>query len=113
MTYTDIQNIDTLQIIPINKDKIPTVRGWQASIEKYDLSGCYGIGLVCGAISNNVEAIDIDLKYDLTGTLFERYKSIINDIDKELLKKLVVQKTMSNGYFYASFIKEIFRIVCD
>lgn len=107
MTYTDIQNIETLQIIPIDSKKIPTVRGWQASIEKHDLSKCYGIGLVCGAISNNIEAIDIDCKYDLTGTLFERYKALINDIDKTILKKLVVQKTMSGGYHFIYRCSEI------
>jgi hypothetical protein len=32
-----------------------------------------GIAIICGQVSNNVAVIDIDLKYDLTGILYERY----------------------------------------
>lgn len=86
-----------MQLIPINEKKIPLVKDWQTSTVKHNLTG-YGVGLVCG--HNNIEAIDIDLKYDLTGTLFERYKRAINELDKNILNKLVVQKTVSNGYHF-------------
>ena len=86
-----------MQLIPINEKKIPLVKEWQTSKEKHELNA-YGVGLVCG--HDNIEAIDIDLKYDLTGNLFERYKRAINDLDKTLLPKLVVQKTVSNGYHF-------------
>jgi len=86
-----------MQLIPINEKKIPLVKEWQTSTVKHELNG-YGVGLVCG--HDNIEAIDIDLKYDLTGTLFERYKRAINDLDNTLLNKLVVQKTVSNGYHF-------------
>ena len=59
------------------------------------MSSCYGIGLVC---NGGVTAIDFDLKYDTTGTLFVRYKKAVNEINPELLKKMVVQKTTSGGY---------------
>lgn len=88
-----------MQLIPINEKKIPLVPKWQTSTEKHPLTS-YGQGLVCGAISGNIEAIDIDCKYDLTGTLFTEYKKLINSEDPALLKKLVVQKTMSNGYHF-------------
>lgn len=97
-SYTEIQNIEGLQIIPINEKKIPLVEKWEQTKTKHDLSKCYGIGLVCGQISGNIEAIDIDLKYDLTKKLFSEFKKTVNEIDADLLKKLVVQKTMSGGY---------------
>ncbi len=86
-----------MQLIPINEKKIPLVKEWQTSTIKHELNG-YGVGLVCGF--DNIEAIDIDLKYDLTGKLFENYKRAINNIDKKLLNKLVVQKTVSGGYHF-------------
>lgn len=98
MRFTDIQNISGLQIIPINEKKIPLVPEWEKTATKHDLSKCYGIGLVCGKISGNAEAIDIDLKYDLTGKLFDEYKKTVREIAPDLLKKLVVQKTVSGGY---------------
>lgn len=86
-----------MQLIPINEKKIPLVKEWQTSTVKHELNA-YGVGLVCG--HDNIEAIDIDLKYDLTGELFKKYKLSINQLDKNLLNKLVVQKTMSNGYHF-------------
>ena len=97
-SFKKIQDIDGLQIIPINEKKIPLVEKWEQTKAKHDLSKCYGIGLVCGAISGNIEAIDIDLKYDLTGRIFGDYKKTINEVCPGLLEKLVVQKTVSAGY---------------
>lgn len=90
--------------IPIGKDKIPLGK-WtenQHSIinPNGNFKGCYGIGLVCGAVSGGLEVIDIDCKYDLKGTLFSEYKLLINQLDKGLLKKMVVAKTQSGGYHF-------------
>lgn len=98
--FNSLNEIDGLQFIPVMQNKRPIPKNWQNAAQKYDLSNVAGVGLVCGELSLNLEAIDIDLKYDLTGKLFERYKRAINDIDKDLLKKLVVQKTRSNGYHF-------------
>ena len=88
-----------LKLIPINEKKVPLVKDWQSSSEEFELNG-YGVGLVCGKLSDNIEAIDIDLKYDLTGTLLQRYSDEIKNISPELLSKLVVQKTVSGGYHF-------------
>lgn len=88
-----------LQLIPIDSKKRPLVPEWQTSEKKHALQS-YGVGLVCGKLSDNVEAIDLDLKYDLTGTLFDRYKKLINDCSPGLLNKLTVQKTVSGGYHF-------------
>lgn len=89
-----------LQYIPINEKKIPLVPEWQTSDLIHDTSKSYGVGIVCGKLSGSLEAIDLDLKYDLTGTLFARYKAAINEVAPDLLKKLTVQSTKSKGYHF-------------
>lgn len=100
MNCSQLNEIDGLQFMPIKTNKAPIYTEWQITKKKYDLSNCEAVGLVCGEISGNIEACDIDLKYDLTGNLFKEYKKAINSVDKTLLPKLVVQKTVSNGYHF-------------
>lgn len=89
-------------VIPVTQNKLPAMRGWleyqkrpmtSEECEKH-FGSAYGIALICGG-KKKVTCLDFDLKYDLSGDLFERYKS---QIPTELLKKLYVQKTMSGGY---------------
>ena len=54
-----------------------------------------GIAVICGAISGNLEIIDIDAKYDLTGTLFDDY---INMLPDELKPLLYIVSTKNKGY---------------
>lgn len=98
MNFQDLNTIEDLQFIPVNAKKIPTVKEWQHLNKKHDLTNTYGVGLVCGKLSGGLEVIDVDLKYDLTGKLFERYKRLVNEIDDAILGRLVVQKTQSGGY---------------
>jgi hypothetical protein len=100
MKYDELNQIDGLQFIPVNALKQPLVKDWQHVKKKHDLSSCEAVGLVCGTPSGNLEVIDIDEKYSLDGKLFDRYKRLINDIDGNLLRKLVVQKTKNNGYHF-------------
>lgn len=104
MSFQELNELPNLQFIPINEKKIPIVKGWQTSRNKHDLTKCYGVGLVCGKSSEfegaMMEVIDIDLKYDISGTLFTRFKNLIHEMDSELLKKIVVQKTRSGGYHF-------------
>ena len=96
--FNDLHQIEGLQFIPVNDKKMPIVKNWQTSREKHDLSSCYGVGLVCGEPSGMLEALDFDLKYDISGNLFDQYKRIVMDYAPELLKKMVVQKTKNGGY---------------
>lgn len=57
-----------------------------------------GIATICGAISGSMEVIDLDCKYDLTGTLFRDYMQLIVDTDCTLAEKLVIVKTVGGGY---------------
>jgi hypothetical protein len=98
--YENLNELEGLQFIPVNEKKIPQVKNWQTAITKYDLSNCWGVGLVCGTPSGNVEVIDIDQKYSLDGKLFEQYKLAVNAVQPNLLKKLVVQKTKNGGYHF-------------
>lgn len=96
--YQKFNLIDGLQFIPIQLDKKPIPQGWQSNKTKYDLSNCPGIGLVCGSLSGGIEAIDFDLKYDLSGTLMNDYISAVNEVNPNLIPKLFVQRTQSGGY---------------
>jgi len=98
MNCQDLHNIEGLQFMPVKENKQPIIKGWQTSIEKHDLGNCVGVGLVCGKVSGGIEVIDVDEKYSLDGKLFERYKKLIHGADKDLLSKLVVQKTRGGGF---------------
>jgi hypothetical protein len=100
MDFISLSKIEGLQFMPVLENKKPIHEKWEQTKKEYDYTNAKAIGLVCGSISGNVEAIDLDLKYDITGNLFKEYKKAINSIDKTLLSKLVVQKTISNGYHF-------------
>lgn len=95
------------QFLPISKTKNPVCKTWSATERlEYDFSNCFGIGLICGTLSEEIETIDIDLKYDLTGTLYDRLKKAITAADKTILPKMVVQKTTNGGYHFIYKCKE-------
>jgi hypothetical protein len=91
-------------VIPVNSRKNPSIPRWGVyqtrtmtndEIEQY-FKDTFGIALLCGG-KWGVVGLDFDLKYDLTETLFERYKEIV---PKEILKKMFVQKTKNDGYHF-------------
>ena len=84
-----------LKLIQLKSDKTPTGK-WKDQNEL--ITDPNYVGMVCGEASGGVEGIDFDLKYDLTGTLIQRYKEIVNELCPSLLSRLVIQKTMNNGF---------------
>ena len=89
-------------VIPVTKDKNPAIEAWgsyiyspipvnkaQALFENAD-----GIALLMGG-KKKLTTIDIDSKYDLTGTLFDRLKK---EIGSKLLSKLCCHSTRNNGF---------------
>lgn len=89
-----------LSTVPINDKKQPIVK-WklsQSELVKYDYSTAYGIAMVCGKVSGNIEVIDFDTKYDVTGTLMKRYRELVDSHSPNLLKKLVWQRSQSGGF---------------
>ncbi|WP_461371759.1 bifunctional DNA primase/polymerase, partial [Candidatus Darwinibacter acetoxidans] len=93
--------------IPVNSEKKPMLETWKflqerlpsiAECEKFNNKNKYGVGVVCGAVSGNLEVIDIDNKNGVATEIFEDIcKQItINRID--LFDKLVIEKSIRNGY---------------
>ena len=60
----------------------------------------FGIAIIGGKVSGNLEAIDEDLKYDITGRLHDDYVNLINEQAPGLYGKLLIQKTTSGGHHY-------------
>lgn len=101
----DITSITTqdsqLRLIPVNQNKAPIVLNWQEDVTTvYDFSTAYGVGLVCGKLSGNIEVLDFDLKHDVSGTIFNEYQKAVADLDPNLLSKMVVQTTMNGGFHF-------------
>lgn len=98
MDCQHLHEFDGLQFMPVKANKLPIIKGWQQSEIKHDLSNCEAVGLVCGQLSGGLEIIDVDVKYDLTGKLFDNYKRLIHKTDPNLLSKLVIQSTKGGGF---------------
>ena len=56
---------------------------------------CEGIAIIAGAVSGNLEIIDVDCKY---GIDFNAYATEIRKVDILLYSKLLIVNTVSNGY---------------
>jgi hypothetical protein len=94
-------------VIPTNENKIPCIewKKYQDTIitpeqaeEGFEKPYAKSLSVVCGKSSGNLEVIDIDTKYDLTGKLFENYLQDITDNDSELANNLLIIQTRSGGY---------------
>jgi hypothetical protein len=100
-----------LSVIPIDDKKVP-IGSWKAKQEALikpngEFNNVDRLGIVTGKISGYLQCIDKDTKYDITGTLFQDYKQLIAQVDKELLRLLTVQQTQSGGYHFLFRCKTI------
>jgi uncharacterized protein YaaR (DUF327 family) len=96
-----------LSVIPTKEDKTPTI-AWtpyqsnkmsQEEVEDYfNKATVKGIAVICGAVSGNLEVIDIDTKYDITGALWEEFTSIIQGNLPLVYSSLLIAQTKSGGY---------------
>jgi hypothetical protein len=107
-------------VIPISSDgdgKRPAVkwRGFYTGDDRYDIARLRKLflenesaALLTGSCSGNVEIVDIDTKYDLTGDLHKRFSHAIKARIPDFFKRnpCVVQ-TRSGGYHI------IYRVNCD
>lgn len=89
-------------LIPLNSDKSPNIKSWTeyqktriTDISKFTDNN---IGLICGEISGNLLVIDVDCKYDLTGTLYQDLKELIENSKEGLFGKFQINKTVKNGF---------------
>lgn len=65
-------------------------------IESFSKGAAKGLAIICGASSGGLEIIDCDIKYDVTGTLWQRLQESLNELT--LFGKLVVVSTIGGGY---------------
>lgn len=97
-----------LSVIPTKEDKLPALPTWkpyqgnrmpESEVENtFSGANVKGLAIICGAISGGLEVIDVDTKYDNTGTLWDELSTLIEDNLPEIYSKLVIAKTKSGGY---------------
>lgn len=89
-------------VIPVTKNKMPAVPFWfdyqvnPMKVEEVEavFKDAKNVALLTGT-KMGVLCVDIDLKYDLSGDLFDRLKKAL---PKSILAKAYVQETQSGGY---------------
>ena len=94
-------------VIGVNALKKPSEGSWSKHMkilrEPKEINS-WGLAIICGAVSSvdgkALECIDIDLKHDLTKTLYTRYRDKVNKRDPDLLDKLTIIRTVSKGYHW-------------
>lgn len=103
-----------LNVLPLQKDKRPACRGWkeiqedrqtEQCFKEYFAGNVFGVAVPTGY--NNRELVDIDTKHDLSGTLIEDYKRIVEDHEPGLWERLTEVKTTSGGRHLIYRCKEI------
>ena len=94
-----------LSVIPTRADKTPLITWtpYKSSRIKEEVvedlfNRAGGLGIICGAISGDLEVIDVDTKYDLTGSLWDELRGLLEDNLPELYSRLVIAQTKSGGY---------------
>ncbi len=92
--------------IPVNSDKKPLV-AWkefqnrlpsQDECKKWGSMKKEGVAVICGAVSGNLEVIDIDNKNGIATEIFEDICKQITNNRIDLFDKLVIEKSIRNGY---------------
>lgn len=97
-----------LSVIPTKEDKLPALPTWKPyqsqRLKEDEVEGLFtganvkGLAIICGAISGGLEVIDVDTKHDITGSLWEELRALIEDNLPELYSRLVIAQTKSGGY---------------
>lgn len=105
-----------LSVIPVGVDKRPVIPKWKPfqehipttdEINKMFTQKTYGIAVVAGRVSGNLEIIDEDLKYDLTGTMHDEFEAEVKKKCPGLYERLLIQKTVNGGKHYIYRCKSI------
>jgi len=69
----------------------------------------HGLGIITGSGSGSLEVIDVDTKHDTTGTLWDSFKTLLEDNLEDLYPELVIARTRSGGYHIYYRCREIGR----
>ena len=98
-----------LKIIPVNDDKSPACNNWKGFQESQTVSevieifkkDCYGIALI---MCDGLEAIDIDLKYQVKEGLFNKYVEAIELFECKdsisITEDICIQSTQNKGFHF-------------
>lgn len=98
-------------ILPVNSIKKPTLEWKERQTNAVKPNGEFkdinvtGVAFVCGRVSGGLEIVDFDTKNDLTGTLMSDYRKMLND--ELLLRRLVIQRSISGGFHFIYKCEEI------
>jgi hypothetical protein len=88
-----------LVILPVKKNKAPDINNWKNEISEDEFKkDIYGIGIVCGKRSNNVECLDFDNHFK---DAKERLTKYLQHPDVKVIYetyKLPIQSTQSGGF---------------
>lgn len=96
--------------MPVKSDKTPAVDAWKqfqtdkpttAQINQWfsgSMPKTTGLAIIAGEISGNLEIIDVDCKYDLSGSLMKDFCDLLKEHLPELFPQLVIAKTVNGGY---------------
>jgi hypothetical protein len=107
-----------LSVIPVKQDKSPaeltswtefkSSRASEETIRKWYASGPPGVGIICGAISGNIECLDIDEKYNLDSIpLLDQLSLLVDAQVSGLLARLVHETSVNGGHHFIYRSKSI------
>ncbi len=95
-----------LSIIPVDGDKRPLFP-WSIyqkqkptidEVCRWFKKSTPGIAIVTGKVSGCLEVVDVDCKYDLSGSLMEDFCELLKEHAPELFPKLVIARTINKGF---------------
>ena len=89
-----------MKLIPTNNKKQPIVRSWKNGVSVIEVGALNKVDGIAIATGDNLECIDFDLKYDLTGKLYDNYVSEVKMYSEELYNSMVIQTTVNKGYHW-------------
>lgn len=100
------------RVIPLNLDNSPAVLTWkqyqdsqtESEVRSIFSNPCYGIGII---MCDGLEAIDLDLKYDISGQLTRNLMGALDAYDISLLNDFGRQVTRSRGFHFIYKCSEV------
>lgn len=89
---TDASKTSIVKWTPFQKDLVTDSQ----MVSQFSNPKAEGLAIICGAVSGGLEVIDVDLKNDTTGTLWERLSEKLREA--ALFDLFRISKTRNGGY---------------
>src|ERR1700690_2999426 len=99
-----------LSVLPVKENKSPALQSLdsvkktiasQKEISSWYASANHGVGVLCGAISGNIECLDIDEKWNVDSTsLLEQLIPLVEELSPGLISKLVHETSKNGGHHF-------------